>query len=265
MSGVLSQIIGRADIAASLLFGGSDGVVLGPVEFQDMETPEQITWGGQQQTTVHKFPGGVRVIDAMGRDDMPLSWSGIFIDNPEIRARAIDELRISGEAVSLTWRDFSYTVIVTQFECDTRAFHSPYRITCTVLSDDTAAANDSEPTILQQIGADLNDALGFNVADTVSSALQVGQQAVGVLTVLTGGSSATLALQGYLGTAQLANNTANAAASSRIVNSTLATTSDPAAAISGTSRAVSDTGTASAGQAASGYIGRAINNLAGAF
>lgn len=260
MSGLLSTIIGRADLAASLLFGGSGGVVLGDFAFEDFEIPEQISWGGQQQITVHKFPGGARVIDAMGRDDMPLSWSGIFLNDPETRARQIDEMRIAGEAVPLTWRDFSYTVIISDFRCDTRAFHSPYQITCTVLSDDSASDDSGEPSILQQIGADINSALGFNVSATVSNALSVAQTASTALTVLTGGSAAALALQNDLSLAKLANNTAAAAADSRLLNSALGTVSSPSTAIASLTDSVDASGIASAARSAAGYIGRSTIN-----
>ena len=215
--------------------------------------------------TIHKFPGGKRVIDAMGRDDIPLSWSGIFLDDVEARAREIDQYRTAGEPISLTWRDFSYTVMVTDFQCETRAYHSPYRITCTVLTDDTEGDQNGEPSVLQQIGADLNDALGFNVAGTVSTAISVAQTTATALTVLTGGSAAALSLQGAVGAAQTLNSMATAAANSKIVNSVITTVQNADSAVTGLVDAVSNADLAAAGQAATGYLGRAqINATAGA-
>jgi hypothetical protein len=133
------------------------------------------------------------------------------------------------------------------------------------LSDDSASDDNGEPSILQQIGADINDALGFNVAATVSSALSVAQTASSALTVLTGGSAAALALQNDLSLAKLANNTAAAAADSRLLNSALGAVSSPSTAIASLTDATDASGTASASRSAGGYIGRAsINATQGA-
>ena len=53
-------------------------LTLGDFEFARYEIPEQITFGGDQRLVVHELVGGTRVIDAMGRADAPLEWSGLF-------------------------------------------------------------------------------------------------------------------------------------------------------------------------------------------
>jgi hypothetical protein len=116
-------------------------LLLGPILFQDFELPASITWGGAQSLTVHKLPGGARVIDAMGRDDADITWSGIF-SGPFAadRARALDLMRGDGALWPLTWGSFFYSAIIFRFEADQRRPNwIPYRITCKVLRDETAA------------------------------------------------------------------------------------------------------------------------------
>src|SRR5690242_17085448 len=77
-------------------------LVLGPVAFSDFEVPERIRFGGAQRLTVHKLPGGARVIDALGPDDTELGWSGIFA-GPDATERALllDQLRVRGAVLPL--------------------------------------------------------------------------------------------------------------------------------------------------------------------
>ena len=112
MSGLLGQLAGA-------LTGGAPPVVLGPVTFTDLETPEKIPFGGKQMLAVHKLPGGMRVIDSMGRDDMDIGWSGI-LEGPLATPRAlqIDQLRIQGLPITLTWDVLSWTVVVSDFVAD---------------------------------------------------------------------------------------------------------------------------------------------------
>lgn len=112
-------------------------LLLGPFEFQDFELPATISWGGRQALTVHRLPGGVRVIDVMGRDNAPISWSGIFTgDDATLRAHALDLMRAQGLAWPLVWNNFFYSVIISGFAAEyQRSNWVPYRITCTVVLD----------------------------------------------------------------------------------------------------------------------------------
>ena len=104
-------------------------LLLGPVSFQSFEIPARINFGGAQRLAIHRLPGGTRVIDALGRDDSDISFSGTF-SGPQatLRARAIDEMRVAGFSIPLTWDVFFYNVIIKKFEAD---YHSgwwiPYR------------------------------------------------------------------------------------------------------------------------------------------
>jgi len=106
-------------------------------EFLGFEVPDSIGFGGTQSLTVHKLPGGSRVVDSMGRDDAPLEWSGIFTGASALsRARFLDGYRIAGTIRKLTWGTFSYNVVIREFMPKyERDNHIPYRIVCEVVED----------------------------------------------------------------------------------------------------------------------------------
>lgn len=108
-----------------------------PFSFSRHEVPEKITFGGKQKLAKHELVGGKRVIDAMGRSDAPLLWSGLILgENALSRARYLDYLRISGKQCILVWSELSYRVVVESFEADFERFYKiPYRITCEVVED----------------------------------------------------------------------------------------------------------------------------------
>jgi hypothetical protein len=94
----------------------SDYLLLGPVSFRELELPGRIEFGGRQQLAIHRLPGGARVIDAMGRDDTAVTWSGIFSGSDAAeRARLLDLLRAEGMVVPLAWDAFSYLVVIEHF------------------------------------------------------------------------------------------------------------------------------------------------------
>jgi hypothetical protein len=117
-------------------------LLLGPISFQDFEVPPSINIGGAQRLVIHRLPGGTRVIDALGRDDADIMFSGIFSGpNATLRARLIDEMRVSGLPMPLTWDVFFYSVIIKKFEADYRCgWWVPYHVTCTVVSDEASSA-----------------------------------------------------------------------------------------------------------------------------
>jgi len=187
---------GRLDLAASFLFGGAGAVTLGSLTFREFEVPESIPWGGQQQTTVHKFPGGSRQIDAMGRDDRSLDWSGVFLSGDAVyRARAVDQMRIDGEAIALSWAGFSYQVVIGSFEPDyRRSSHIPYRISCIVLKDNAGETQGSFLTSAVQVLADVNLAVGYVSNLTTGGLSGALTAALGVAT----GAAATASASGFI-------------------------------------------------------------------
>lgn len=159
--------------------------------FQDAEIPEQITFGGEQKLAVHRLVGGSRVVDAMGRDDGALEWSGLFLGTDAVRrARHLDGLRISGRALDLTWSEFSYKVVVKSFRAPFERFYKiPYTISCEVVQDNsTPNTAQATPGAQELVKADMNPAKAI-VARLADSTLT---QALGnidsVLSKIPGGS-----------------------------------------------------------------------------
>lgn len=117
-------------------------VRLGDIVFDGMEVPQRIPFGGEQSITAHDLVGGTRIVDAMGAVHADLSWSGIF-QGPNALERAVklDEMRIAGKAISLTWSELRYTVVIREFVADfERKFRMPYRIACMVVENQNTQA-----------------------------------------------------------------------------------------------------------------------------
>lgn len=114
-------------------------LTLGDFTFATTEIPEEIPLGGGQDLVIHKLVGGIKVIDAMGPDDMPLAWSGLFFgENALDRALYLDGLRKAGQELTLVFHRMSYRVIIDRFEFPFQRYYKlPYRISCTVVADET--------------------------------------------------------------------------------------------------------------------------------
>lgn len=139
-------------------------LTLGDFEFARYEIPEKIPFGGEQTLVAHKLVGGGRVIDAMGRDDAPLEWSGLFQgENALARARYLDGLRVAGKALVLTWDEFRFEVMVASFRPDYERFYQiPYRISCMVIRDmSNPVTSIADAGIDDMIADDMNAAKGL--------------------------------------------------------------------------------------------------------
>ncbi len=112
-------------------------LTLGDFVFAPFEIPERIGFGGEQKLVTHELVGGARVVDAMGRSDRPLEWSGMFLGaNALLRARYLDGLRVAGQAMPLKWGELAYFVVISSFLPEyERAYKIPYKITCHVIRD----------------------------------------------------------------------------------------------------------------------------------
>jgi prophage DNA circulation protein len=149
---------------------------LGDVAFERMEVPEVIPFGGEQALGVYKLAGGTRVIHAMGRDDAPLEWSGIFMGKyASQRAELLDAMRIEGNTHPLSWGRHSYTVIIQSFAPQfQRKYQIPYRISCVVVEDlATASASEVQASLDDQIETDLQatEAKGGLIGDDTLAAM----------------------------------------------------------------------------------------------
>ncbi len=164
-------------------------LVLGSVTFADLEIPPSIPFGGEQHLSVHELIGGARVIDAMGRADRPIEWTGWFRGTTAVeRAQLLDSLRVSGVTQSLTWGKFSYSVVVKSFLADYQRFYEiPYRILCEVISDLTTPVVSAAPPIDQVINSDASDAtaLATAIADqSLNASISAMNTAIGTIATI---------------------------------------------------------------------------------
>jgi len=142
---------------------------LDSITFQGFEIPERITLGGAQSLVTHKLPGGDRVVQAMGRDDDPIQWSGMFLGQDALeRARAVDSLRIKGQAVFLSFHGFFYSVVVQKFTYTDEAFYRiPYTLELLVIEDLTQQSYSSQPV-------SMTDAINEDSTAAVTAGAAVG-------------------------------------------------------------------------------------------
>lgn len=119
-------------------------LTLGDYSFAKTEVPEKIPFGGQQALVVHKMVGGVRHIQAMGDDPLPLAWQGLlFGSNALERALYLKTLNESGQELELIWSELYYLVIIREFVADfERKYQLPYRISCEVVEDLTRSVRE---------------------------------------------------------------------------------------------------------------------------
>ncbi len=112
-------------------------LTLGAITFTNFEIPERINFGGQQALAIKQLVGGKRIVDAMGRIDDDISWSGLMFESTAtFRAQFLDAMRIQGIPLPLTWGQFNYQVVIKSFQASfERTYQIPYSITVTVIQD----------------------------------------------------------------------------------------------------------------------------------
>ena len=178
------------------------GLLLGPIVFQDFEVPSGVNFGGRQRLALYRLPGGSRVIDALGRDDAQISFSGIFAGpNATLRARSLDELRVAGAALPLTWDVLFYTVLISEFRADYRtSWWIPYRIVCTVLQDEASTLTQPTASLTAAALSDIGTAAGY--ASDAGVDLSLLQTAISTPGATTRGTAAYTAAQSCLVGAQ---------------------------------------------------------------
>lgn len=137
---------------------------LGSFVFADMEIPEKVPFGGRQSLAAHDMIGGGRVVDAMGAFEESITWSGLF-RGPQAMARAseLDQFRIAGKPLPLTWWDRRFTVVIETFKADFQRFYLvPYSITCMVVKNEARTPGAATgPSADSQIRADMATASGL--------------------------------------------------------------------------------------------------------
>jgi hypothetical protein len=221
-------------------------LLLGGVLLDGFEVNARIGFGGQQALAIHKLPGGVRVIDAMGPDDHDIVWSGVLSGaDASSRARALDALRVAGNPVRLAWDVFAASVIVSDVRFQFRnSWWIPYQLHCTVLVGTEAAPMGAMPVnVLGDVLADLGQAASIQ-------SVQAARALVGGVGATSAGSLANAAAG-----ASLAQANAAIAQSITIAEAGLQTADIP--------DLVQAAGSLAALTAAAGYVGRATTNFAG--
>jgi hypothetical protein len=74
---------------------------LGSIDLQDFEVPQSVRFGGRHRLNVHVLAGGRRIVERLGPDDTEIQFRGTFSGPAaESRARAFDNVRLSGEIVA---------------------------------------------------------------------------------------------------------------------------------------------------------------------
>lgn len=172
-------------------------VTLGGVILQDFENPESIKGRIKQKLDTKKYLGGSRTIDAMGRDDDPLDFSGRFRGSvAEQRFQQVKAMAAAGLPVPLTWSSFSYQVMIESFDFDYQSpMEIPYRLSLEVLTDNSIPS----PTLLQTIdeifGTNLATALNFGTVANqteITTSLNQLQTTASTIQTLSGSSSPVL-------------------------------------------------------------------------
>lgn len=164
---------------------------LGAVTFRDLEIPDTVPIGGAHAHKLHKLQGGVRVLDAMGRDDEPKSWAGRMLGpDAASRVQQLDAYRIAGQAIALSWDQYNFTVFVSQFRAEQlQSFHFTYSITVEVLVDNSQPQNDGS-------GSDVDDQTAADMMTATSLSGQIGDSTLA--TNMTTLQSAVAAVPSFL-------------------------------------------------------------------
>jgi len=239
-------------------------LLLGPVLFRDFEVPSGIVFGGRQRLAVHRLPGGSRVIDAMGRDEGDISFSGIFTGaDATVRARSLDVLRASGLALPLTWDVFFYSVLIAEFRANYQnGWWIPYRVTCSVIQDEAAGLLPMTAPIAALIEADIGTAITYSSGTGVDlSSLGAALSAQG--TTQRGSADYTAAQTDILA-AQASLSSSTYTAESQFLSAQSADTTSASGAVDKLLSATTAAGQLSLLNSASAYVNRLSVNLTNA-
>lgn len=167
MSGDLGVVAG--DLAS--LLSQPAPLIIGTLILQGYEVPSHITIGGSQAITMHKLPGGGRILDAMGPDDGSVAWRGLFIGpGAAQRARSLDIMRTQGLPQVLSFGDYTFKVVIVHYEYDyqERGAIINYRIRMEIVSD-PASLIAAVPGIDVALQDDLNTSYALITASAAAA------------------------------------------------------------------------------------------------
>jgi hypothetical protein len=239
-------------------------LLLGPIAFQDFEVPSAINFGGAQRLALHRLAGGARVIDVQGRDDAQIRFSGVISGaDATLRARSLDELRVAGMVLPLTWDVFYYSVLISEFRADYRNGRwIPYQITCTVLQDEASSPTQVVASLAANTFADIRTAAVY--ADDAGLDLSTLQSAVIAPGATVRSTAAYTATQSGINEAQSYVDASIQSADGMLSHIALEEPVSPDGGVDGLLRACDVTGRLSALTLARSYVCRAATNLANA-
>lgn len=173
-------------------------LTLGDFSFQDREVPQEIAVGGVQKLVPHQIIGGIRVVDAMGRIDDDLEWSGWLLGpNAGQRRDYLEAYKNAGAPLILTWSTYRYQVLVQRFSAKfQREYQYLYQIAFTVVADLTnTTTQGSAQSLDDSIGNDLGTAQSLTSAvgdSTLSSLMGTVSSAIGAVETFTGAAKSVL-------------------------------------------------------------------------
>lgn len=148
-------------------------LVLGDFEFLDFEVPERIAIPGRQKTVLHQMVGGKRVIDVLGVEYDPLTWSGVITGSQSgDRVKALERMRDAGEEITLTLDEYSFTVVITSFvPVYEFIYRRPYSIEVAIVANNASPLKvDALTGALQGLlNSDVGQALGLSGTINVSA------------------------------------------------------------------------------------------------
>ena len=143
----------------------TDQLILGPLAFDDWSTPSRLPFGGKQAMAVHKLPGGARVVDTLGPDEMDIRFSAILWgDAAYDAALALNGLRQSGLAVPLMFGGQFYLVIVEEATVTLERYpqYALYEVTCLIAANPMAGGLGAVvSTVTSIVGADMASAMSL--------------------------------------------------------------------------------------------------------
>ena len=183
--GQLSSLAGVAqgfDLSATrLILSGTSGTF----EFLDFEIPERIVIPGRQKVAIHQMIGGKRLIDVLGVEYDPITWSGIFTGSTtKSRVSLLMAMRDAGQKLTLTLDNYSFDVVITDFNPTYEfAYRQPYSISLAVIkrNDEPLSVDALTGALNALINSDIGKAVGLsNIIDiqTVTDAVSTVQSAV---------------------------------------------------------------------------------------
>lgn len=234
-------------------------ITIGTVGLSAFEVPSSINFGGTQRLAVHRLFGGGRVVEALGPDPNEIWFEGAFTGaDASVRARTIENLRMSGTPVWLTWDTFRYYVVIQALDAEYRSpWWIAFRIVCVVASSSPPQPSALSVTV-SQIASDATSIL------TAASGLNVNlsglQTATGNPQVMTPGTAAQIAALSALGqlTTQL-----SAIAAVNPATFVTAQAAPAARSAQNVNAAVAAAGNAAAAAVASGYLSRLQRSISG--